>query len=118
MEYFKTKYNKVQFIVASDDLDWCKENIKDQHIIYYNHDSIMDLAILSFSNHIITSIGTYSWWVGWLCRGTTIYYNISPPVILVIFTPTTVGYHHHRISIITGYLSNKVIFIIWHLLRF
>ena len=39
----------------------------------------MDLAILILSDHIIISIGTYSWWAGWLCKDTTVYYDLKPP---------------------------------------
>jgi len=79
MEYFKQKYNRVQIIVTSDDLAWCKENILSEHIEYSTHNYTIDFAILSLSDHIIISFGTYSWWAGWLCKGTTIYYGIMPP---------------------------------------
>jgi len=79
MEYFRQEYNRVQFIVTSDDLAWCKENILDEHIEFSTHNYTMDLAILSLSDHIIISLGTYSWWAGWLCKGTTIYYGVMPP---------------------------------------
>ena len=79
MEYFRQKYDRVQFIVASDDLGWCRTYIRGNNINYSNHDYILDLAILSLSDHTIISVGTYSWWAGWLCKGTTIYYGVPPP---------------------------------------
>ena len=79
MEYFKQKYNRVQFIVTSDDLAWCKDNILGEHIAYSTHNYTIDLAILSLSDHIIISLGTFSWWAGWLCKGTTVYYGVMPP---------------------------------------
>ena len=78
MKYFVKKYNRVQFIVASDDLSWCKKNIVGENIEYSDHNYIMDLAITSLSDHIIISLGTYSWWAGWLCKGTTVYYGVMP----------------------------------------
>jgi len=39
----------------------------------------MDLAILSMSDHVIIGIGTFSWWAGWLCKGTTIYFDEPVP---------------------------------------
>ena len=79
MEYFIKKYECVQFIVASDDLGWCKEYIRGDNVYYSSRDYVADLAILASCDHIITSIGTYSWWAGWLCKGTTIYYGKPPP---------------------------------------
>jgi len=78
MKYFVKKYNRVQFILASDDLSWCKKNIVGENIEYSDHNYPMDLAIMSLSDHIIISRGTYSWWAGWLCKGTTVYHAKMP----------------------------------------
>ena len=69
----------MQFIVASDDLSWCKKNIVGENIEYSGQNYILDLATISLSDHIIITRGTYSWWAGWLCKGTTVYYGIMPP---------------------------------------
>ena len=79
MGYFKAKYDRVQFIVASDDLEWCRKYVLGDQVHYSNKSSAEDLAILAFSNHVIISVGTFSWWAGWLCKGTTIYYGKAPP---------------------------------------
>ncbi|KAK2144613.1 hypothetical protein LSH36_743g01020 [Paralvinella palmiformis] len=79
MDYFMKLHNRVQFIVASDDLSWCKKNIIGDYVVYSTHNYIIDLAILSLSDHVIISLGTYSWWAGWLCQGTTVYYGKMPP---------------------------------------
>jgi predicted DNA binding CopG/RHH family protein len=60
MKYFVKKYNRVQVIVASDDLSWCKKNIVYENIEYSDYNYAMDLAIISLSDHIIISRGTYS----------------------------------------------------------
>jgi galactoside 2-L-fucosyltransferase 1/2 len=78
-QYFKKRYERVQFIIVSADLAWCKKNITGKHVVYTNYDYTMDFAILTLCDHIITSIGTFSWWAGWLCKGTTIYYDVKPP---------------------------------------
>ncbi|KAK2159199.1 hypothetical protein LSH36_156g02010 [Paralvinella palmiformis] len=103
MEYFKQEYNRVQFIVTSDDLAWCKENILDEHIEFSTHNYTMDLAILSLSDHIIISLGTYSWWAGWLCKGTTIYYGVMPPNDTYL-----VEEHHYMTVYPVGRLGNQL----------
>ena len=79
MRYFTDRYPRVQFIVTSDDMKWTKEHVTGAHVIYSSHDYIIDFGILVMSDHIIIGIGTFSWWAGWLCNGTTIYYDVQPP---------------------------------------
>jgi galactoside 2-L-fucosyltransferase 1/2 len=79
MQYFREQYGRAQFIVASDDLEWCKKYVTGKYIVYSSHTYILDFAILAMSDHVITSIGTFGWWAGWLCTGTTIYYGVPPP---------------------------------------
>ena len=74
MKYFEAMYPRVQFIVTSNSITWCKENIVGENVIYSNSlDYVMDFAILTMVDHVIISVGTFSWWVGWLCTGTTLY---------------------------------------------
>ncbi|ELT91392.1 hypothetical protein CAPTEDRAFT_40726, partial [Capitella teleta] len=37
-----------------------------------------DLAILSMSEHVIITTGSFGWWGAWLANGTTIYYSDWP----------------------------------------
>ena len=61
MDYFNKKYKNVQFIIATDDKAWFKKNIIGTNVVISSHNYTMDLAILTLSDHIIISIGTYSW---------------------------------------------------------
>ena len=79
MRYFTDRYPRVQFIVTSDDMKWTKQHVTGAHVIYSSHDYIMDFGILVMSDHIIIGIGTFSWWAGWLCNGTTIHNGVQPP---------------------------------------
>ncbi|KAK2158518.1 hypothetical protein LSH36_168g04089 [Paralvinella palmiformis] len=78
MSYFSRKYERVQFIVGSDDMGWSKENVKGRNVVYSHHSAPIDLAIFANCDHMIMCLGSYSWWAGWLCRGTTIYYGVMP----------------------------------------
>ena len=79
MLYFRDKFDSVQFVVCSDDIGWCRENIIGDDVVYSRTNSAMvDLAILSLCDHTIMSVGSFGWWGAWLTNGTTIYYNKWP----------------------------------------
>lgn len=58
------------FYVFSDDLDWCKENLKlNEKLIFISHntnDEISDLWLMSQCKHFIIANSTFSWWGAWL----------------------------------------------------
>ncbi|CAH1797176.1 unnamed protein product [Owenia fusiformis] len=75
MEYFRTKFKYVHFIVCSDDIFWAQINIRSSSATFsIGHSPGEDLAILSHCDHIIMSTGSFSWWAGWLSGGEVIYY--------------------------------------------
>ena len=73
MKYFRARHPRVQFILISDRIKWCKKNIFGKDLIYYSHGYGMDFAILTMTDHVIITVGTFSWWAGWLNMGTTVY---------------------------------------------
>ncbi|XP_061181961.1 galactoside alpha-(1,2)-fucosyltransferase 2-like [Saccostrea echinata] len=82
MDYFKNRYRKVLFIVGSNDLEWSKKALANETNVYYStgNSAAEDIALLSLANHTIMSVGTFGWWIGWMARGTSIYYkNIFRP---------------------------------------
>ena len=88
MAYFIERYSPLQFIVASDDIDWCRKNIElsslNQEYINMTfsiaHSAEQDLALLASCNYSIMTTGTFSWWASWLAHGTTVYYeNFARP---------------------------------------
>jgi len=59
----------VKFIVCSDDIEWCKENLPKLGIspIYIEgEENVIDLHILSFCENNIMSASSFSWWGAWL----------------------------------------------------
>lgn len=67
------------FFVASDDMQWCKENIHDTYqSVYFSQyeDKYMyDFVLLSSCNHSIITIGTFGWFSAWLTGGKVVYYG-------------------------------------------
>lgn len=55
------------FIVVSDDITWCKNNLKLKNIIYVENTSpIIDLYIQSSCDNNIISNSSFSWWGAYL----------------------------------------------------
>ena len=78
IDHFEQRYKKVVFIVASDDPTWCRANLNRTNVIFSNNNFAMDFALLTLCDDVIISLGTFSFWVGWLCKGTTVYYGKHP----------------------------------------
>ncbi len=53
------------FLVFSDDINWCKENLKGLIYIEGNLD-IEDIFLMSMCNNFIISNSSFSWWGSWL----------------------------------------------------
>lgn len=65
----KIGYNK--FLVASDDMDWCRENLNSAKLpcslFEYSHaGEHEDMQRLSCCEHNLGCNSTFSWWIGWL----------------------------------------------------
>ena len=79
MDHFKHKFGKeIIFIVCGNDPHWNSKYIKALHtnvIISRHNNACVDLAILSACDHVIMSVGTFSWWAGYLSCGEVVYYE-------------------------------------------
>uniref|UniRef100_A0A8C5QXE6 L-Fucosyltransferase n=1 Tax=Leptobrachium leishanense TaxID=445787 RepID=A0A8C5QXE6_9ANUR len=94
MDYFRYKYQIPVFVVASNDMDWCKENIDNSlGDVYFAGDGQegspgKDFALLAHCNHTIMTIGTFGVWLGYLVGGETIYltnYTLPDSPFLKVF---------------------------------
>ncbi|XP_069494449.1 galactoside alpha-(1,2)-fucosyltransferase 2-like [Ambystoma mexicanum] len=79
MGYFRKKYQDPIFVVASNGMPWCKENINaSKGDVYFAGDSNEaspenDFALLVNCNHTVMTIGSFGWWAGYLAGGEVIY---------------------------------------------
>ena len=62
IEYFEGKY---PIVVVSDDINWCKNNIKAD-LYKYNMSQVRDLHTMSNATHNIMANSSFSWWGSWL----------------------------------------------------
>jgi len=70
MDYFRSR-GYCKFLVSSDDLPWCKENLNSQKYPYYifsytDPDEKRSMELLSSCEHQIISPSIYGWWAAWL----------------------------------------------------
>jgi galactoside 2-L-fucosyltransferase 1/2 len=77
MNYFRKKYKKVKFVVATNNRSWASQIFqdKDTEVISHSKSGPEDLAILGSCDGVIMSLGTFSFWGAWLSGGPAIYYK-------------------------------------------
>lgn len=86
------KYQAIVYIVCSDDINHAKEVIQYRNISaeFVHISPIQDLAVLASCDHVITTSGSFSWWAGFLSRGTVFYYKY--PMVEESFERTEYNY--------------------------
>ncbi|XP_076065629.1 galactoside alpha-(1,2)-fucosyltransferase 2-like [Oratosquilla oratoria] len=86
--FARKRYGKVAFIVVSDDLPWCRENVVRHHPDAVALDEPIsrdeDLALMALSDHLIYGLGTFGFFGGLLAKGDIIYatnvsYDLTRP---------------------------------------
>uniref|UniRef100_A0A8C3HNQ6 L-Fucosyltransferase n=1 Tax=Chrysemys picta bellii TaxID=8478 RepID=A0A8C3HNQ6_CHRPI len=96
MGYFRDKYQEPVFVVTSNGMEWCRENIDtSQGDVYFSGEGKesspgRDFALLAHCNHTIMTIGTFGIWAGYLAGGETIYlanYTLPDSPFLRLFKP-------------------------------
>ena len=73
MDYINESYKQLphcdKIIVLSDDIEWCKENIKLPNLVFVeNYRDCEALWLLSLCDHFIISNSSFSWWGAYLSR--------------------------------------------------
>ena len=79
MTFYRKSYVRTHFVVCGDDVQWCRKNIRSSDVTFSEFkDPVLDMAILSMCDHAIITVGTFSWWAGFLSGGTVVYLNDYP----------------------------------------
>lgn len=62
-----SRFDSADFLVFSDDLAWCRENISGPDVRFtpFNQ-AVDDLTAMSLCDHHIIANSTFSWWGAWL----------------------------------------------------
>ena len=65
MELLRNKTDT--FIVCSDDIEWCKQNIIGDNVVYIeNERDYIELYLISLCDNVIISNSSFGWWGAWL----------------------------------------------------
>jgi galactoside 2-L-fucosyltransferase 1/2 len=78
MNLFRNKYQRVMFVVLSDDPEWCERELRgDDVVVMRDNSPAQDLAIMAACNHSIIDYGTYGVWGAILSGGDTFVYKLN-----------------------------------------
>lgn len=71
IDYIEKRIEEPVFFIFSDDIKWCKKNLKLKGIFYYidwnkNEKSYRDMQLMSLCKNNIIANSTFSWWGAWL----------------------------------------------------
>ena len=92
MGYFRKQHTNCVFLVASNDVKWCREHLAAHDVImiadstvnvtsshaHHVSDVQRDMSVLRLVEHNIISTGSFSWWIGWFTPGQVVYYKDYP----------------------------------------
>nr|XP_010349334.1 galactoside alpha-(1,2)-fucosyltransferase 2-like [Saimiri boliviensis boliviensis] len=79
LDWFRARYHLPVFVVASDDMAWCRETINSSlgDVVFAGNglqgSPARDFALLTQCNHTIITVGTFGTWAAYLTGGDTIY---------------------------------------------
>jgi hypothetical protein len=72
MTLCREQLERPRFFIFSDDLDWCRENLRapDARVVdtHAKPRAVYDLALMSRCRHHIIANSTFSWWSAWLAQ--------------------------------------------------
>lgn len=71
MNYFENRFENITYFIFSDDLTWCKNNLRsNKRAIFVDcnkgRDSFFDMKLMSHCKHNIIANSSFSWWGAWL----------------------------------------------------
>lgn len=76
VKYFENHFTDIIFVVTSNDIPWCKNNMpKNSTFVYVHNEPEIDIAVLAECDHTIMTVGTFGWWGAWLAGGNVTYYK-------------------------------------------
>jgi hypothetical protein len=66
IDQMMTKISNPHFFIFSDDIEWCKKNLKVEGSLTFvehnSNDEISELWLMSQCKHFIIANSTFSWW--------------------------------------------------------
>jgi len=71
LKYYQDAYDVIggnpNILVFSDDIQWCKDNLKFDNLHFIeNQSDILDMYLISMCNNNVICNSTFSWWGAWI----------------------------------------------------
>jgi hypothetical protein len=71
LNLIKEVYKNTEVFIFSDDLEWCKANLKLEEVVHYvdanQHQNFhLDMYLMSRCKHNVIANSSFSWWAAWL----------------------------------------------------
>ena len=70
IKFINTNISNPSYFVFSDDIEWAKENIKQEQMEFIGWNkggnSYIDMQLMSSCKHNIIANSSFSWWAAWL----------------------------------------------------
>uniref|UniRef100_A0A452R3Z6 L-Fucosyltransferase n=1 Tax=Ursus americanus TaxID=9643 RepID=A0A452R3Z6_URSAM len=79
LDWFRARYLRPVFVITSDDMAWCRENINASRgdVVFAGNglrgSPARDFALLTQCNHTVITVGTFGIWAAYLAGGDTVY---------------------------------------------
>ncbi|KAF5925903.1 hypothetical protein HPG69_000394 [Diceros bicornis minor] len=96
LDWFRARYRSPVFVVTSDDMAWCRQNINSslRDVVFAGSgrqgSPAKDFALLTQCNHTIITVGTFGIWAAYLAGGDTVYlanFTLPDSPFHMIFKP-------------------------------
>ena len=72
LDYMDNNIQEPWYFIFSDDIEWCKNNIKHPRSVYVDinrdYQSFNDMRLMSICKHNIIANSSFSWWSSWLIQ--------------------------------------------------
>ncbi|XP_004619787.2 galactoside alpha-(1,2)-fucosyltransferase 1 [Sorex araneus] len=96
LDWFRARHPAPVFVVVSNDMAWCRENINASRgdVMFAGNGKegtpSRDFALLTQCNHTVMTIGTFGFWAAYLAGGDTVYlanFTLPDSPFLKVFKP-------------------------------
>tara|TARA_R110000868_G_scaffold8986_1_gene45525 strand:- start:15157 stop:15993 length:837 start_codon:yes stop_codon:yes gene_type:complete len=68
LQYFLDHIEKYHFVIFSNDIEWCKENLIEGEMVTFMQQGqdCVDMILMSMCDHNIIANSSYSWWAAYI----------------------------------------------------
>ncbi|XP_055336283.1 galactoside alpha-(1,2)-fucosyltransferase 2-like [Paramacrobiotus metropolitanus] len=73
--HIQTKYKNVVFFVLSNDIGYCRKLFREKNFVFISQKPAeVDMAVMTFMDVMIMSVGSYGWWGSYLSQAKEVFY--------------------------------------------